>query len=290
MFDLQALAFAADITRVFALKMSRDVSNRVFSEAGATTGFHIASHHNEREDRITDFAKINRYHVGLIPYFLEKLKQIPDGNGTVLDNALIVYGSPMGNPNVHNHKRCPLFLAGHAGGRIKGNMHIQAPDGTPMANAMLAGAAQSRARHRHLRRQHGAARSQRGGDHETEGSSGLSRVLGVSRRFSGVLGVLAPLALSAAPWRQRADRRRRRCAKDAAAVLSADQGRQGDVNAPAGRRHDGTALGGECKGDADLTAHAALRRRQRARDDAARGVYGAAPRGAGRPGAGAWRG
>jgi hypothetical protein len=139
MFDLQALAFAADITRVFALKLSRDVSNRVFSEAGATTGFHIASHHNEREDRITDFAKINRYHVSLIPYFLEKLKQIPDEDGTVLDNSLIVYGSPMGNPNVHNHKRCPLFFAGHAGGRLKGNIHIKAPDGTPMANAMLAG-------------------------------------------------------------------------------------------------------------------------------------------------------
>jgi hypothetical protein len=139
MFDLQALAFAADITRVFALKLSRDVSNRVFTDAGATTGFHIASHHNEREDRILDFAKINRYHVGLIPYFLEKLKQIPDGDGTVLDNSLIVYGSPMGNPNVHNHKRCPLFFAGHAGGRLKGNIHIKAPDGTPMANAMLAG-------------------------------------------------------------------------------------------------------------------------------------------------------
>jgi hypothetical protein len=139
MFDLQAVAFAADITRVFAFKLSRDVSNRVFTEAGATTGFHIASHHNEREDRITDFAKINRYHVSLIPYFLEKLKQIPDGDGSVLDNSLIVYGSPMGNPNVHNHKRCPLFFAGHAGGRLKGNVHIKAADGTPMANAMLAG-------------------------------------------------------------------------------------------------------------------------------------------------------
>jgi uncharacterized protein DUF1552 len=139
MFDLQALAFAADITRVFALKLSRDVSNRVFTEAGATTGFHIASHHNEREDRITDFAKINRYHVSLLPYFLEKLKQIPDGDGSVLDHSLIVYGSPMGNPNVHNHKRCPLFFLGHAGGRLKGNLHIKADDGTPMANAMLAG-------------------------------------------------------------------------------------------------------------------------------------------------------
>ena len=139
MFDLQALAFAADVTRVFALKLSRDVSNRVFTEAGATTGFHIASHHNEREDRITDFAKINRYHVSLLPYLLDKLKQIPDEDGTVLDNSLIVYGSPMGNPNVHNHKRCPLFFLGHAGGRLKGNVHIKAADGTPMANAMLAG-------------------------------------------------------------------------------------------------------------------------------------------------------
>ncbi len=140
MFDLQAMAFAADITRVFALKLSRDVSNRVFTEAGATTGFHIASHHNEREDRITDFAKINRYHVSLLPYLLDKLKQIPDaGGGTVLDNSLVVYGSPMGNPNVHNHKRCPLFFLGHAGGRLHGNVHIKAAEGTPMANAMLTG-------------------------------------------------------------------------------------------------------------------------------------------------------
>ncbi len=140
MFDLQAMAFAADITRVFALKLSRDVSNRVFTDAGATTGFHIASHHNEREDRITDFAKINRYHVSLLPYLLDKLKQIPDaGGGTVLDNSLVVYGSPMGNPNVHNHKRCPLFFLGHAGGRLHGNVHIKAAEGTPMANAMLTG-------------------------------------------------------------------------------------------------------------------------------------------------------
>ncbi|HWF83314.1 MAG TPA: DUF1552 domain-containing protein [Vicinamibacterales bacterium] len=137
MFDLQAVAFAADVTRVFAFKLSRDVSNRVYPETGVTTGFHIASHHNDREDRILDFAKINKYHVSLVPYFLEKLKNTPDGEGSLLDNSLILYGSPMGNPNVHNHKRCPLFLAGHGAGRLKGNLHITAPDGTPMANAML---------------------------------------------------------------------------------------------------------------------------------------------------------
>jgi len=137
MFDLQAVAFAADITRVFAFKLSRDVSNRVFKDAGVTTGFHIASHHNDRDDRILEFSKINKYHVSLLPYFLEKLKNTPDGEGSLLENSLILYGSPMGNPNVHNHKRCPLFFAGHAGGRLKGQLHLKANDGTPMANAML---------------------------------------------------------------------------------------------------------------------------------------------------------
>jgi hypothetical protein len=137
MFDLQAVAFASDVTRVFAFKMSRDVSNRVFPDTGVTTGFHIASHHNDRDDRILEFAKINKYHVSLLPYFLEKLKSTPDGDSNLLDNSLLIYGSPMGNPNVHNHKRCPLLVMGHGGGQIPGNLHVKAADGTPMANAML---------------------------------------------------------------------------------------------------------------------------------------------------------
>jgi hypothetical protein len=137
MFDLQAVALASDITRVFAFKLSRDVSGRVFPQTGVTTGFHNASHHNERAERILDFAKINKYHISLVPYFLERLKRTPDGEGNLLDNTLIVYGSPMGNPNVHNHKRCPLFIAGKAGGQLKGGLHIKAGDGTPMANVFL---------------------------------------------------------------------------------------------------------------------------------------------------------
>ena len=89
MFDLQAIAFASDITRVFAFKLSRDVSNRVYPETGVNTGFHIASHHGEREERILDFAKINSYHVSLLPYFLERLKKTPDGDSNLLDNSLI---------------------------------------------------------------------------------------------------------------------------------------------------------------------------------------------------------
>ena len=140
MFDLQAVAMASDITRVFAFKLSRDVSGRVFPQTAVTTGFHNASHHAERPERILDFAKINTYHVSLVPYFLERLKRTPDGDGTLLDNTLMIYGSPMGNPNVHNHKRCPLFLAGKAGGQLKGGLHIKAPDGTPMANVFLSAA------------------------------------------------------------------------------------------------------------------------------------------------------
>jgi Protein of unknown function (DUF1552) len=135
--DLIALAFAADTTRVFSFKLGRDASGRSYPESGVTTGFHNASHHGEREDRIMDFAKINRYHVSMLPYLLDKLKATRDGDVTLLDNSLIVYGSPMGDSNIHNHKRVPLLVAGHAGGRLQGGTHIKAPDGTPMANSML---------------------------------------------------------------------------------------------------------------------------------------------------------
>ncbi len=137
MMDLQVVAFASDITRNFAFKLSRDVSNRVFGPTSSQVAFHTASHHQERDDRIKDFQKINVYHVSLVPYLLEKLKKTPDGDGNLLDNTLVIYGSAMGNSNMHNHKRCPLFFAGHAGGRLKGNLHVKAADGTPMANAML---------------------------------------------------------------------------------------------------------------------------------------------------------
>ncbi|MCA1585866.1 MAG: DUF1552 domain-containing protein [Acidobacteria bacterium] len=137
MFDLQAVAFASDITRIFSFKLGRDVSNRVYAPSGSSSAFHTASHHQEREDRIIDFQKINTYHVSMVPYLLEKLKSTPDGDSNLLENSLIIYGSAMGNSNYHNHKRCPLFFAGHVGGELKGNLHIKADEGTPMANAML---------------------------------------------------------------------------------------------------------------------------------------------------------
>jgi hypothetical protein len=137
MFDLQAIAFMTDTTRIFSFKMGRDGSGRVYPESGVPTAFHPASHHRDQEKRILEFAKLNQYHVSTIPYFLEKLKSIQEGESNLLEKTLVLYGSPMGDPNVHNHKRCPLFLAGHANGALKGNLHLKAAEGTPMANVML---------------------------------------------------------------------------------------------------------------------------------------------------------
>ena len=138
MFDLQVLAFETDITRVFSFKLSRDATGRVYPESGVDRGFHPTSHHGGREENIEMFARLNRYHVGLVPYFLDRLQRLEEGDGTLLDKSMIVYGSPMGDPNVHNHKRCPLFVVGGANGQLAGNLHLRAAPGTPMANVMLA--------------------------------------------------------------------------------------------------------------------------------------------------------
>ncbi len=137
MFDLQALAFESDMTRIFSFKMGRDSSARVFPESGTDKPFHPASHHGGNGDAVTDFYKINKYHVGMLPYFLEKLKNTMEGDTHLLDKTMLIYGSPMGDSNVHNHKRCPLFVVGGANGQLQGNLHLRAPAETPMANVML---------------------------------------------------------------------------------------------------------------------------------------------------------
>jgi hypothetical protein len=137
MFDLQALAFQADVTRVFSFKTGRDASSRVYPESGVTKGFHPASHHGNKPANVLEFAQINKYQVSLLPYFLQKLQSMEEGGQTLLDRSLIIYGSPMGDGNVHNHKRCPLILLGGAQGKLKGNVHHRAEPGTPMANVML---------------------------------------------------------------------------------------------------------------------------------------------------------
>jgi hypothetical protein len=137
MFDMQVLAFTTDVTRVSSFKMSRDVSQRVFAESGVKAPFHSCSHHGEVPSKVADFAKINRYHVSLLPYFFEKLRSTPDGDGNLLDHSMVLYGSPMGDGSVHNHKHVPMLLVGHANGQLKGNLHVREKEGTPMANILL---------------------------------------------------------------------------------------------------------------------------------------------------------
>jgi hypothetical protein len=137
MLDLKVAAFTSEATRVTALKLSRDVSDRVFAESGNTTPFHSSSHHADTPTGIDSFAKINKYHISLIAYFLDKLKNTPDGDGNLLDHSLVLYGSAMGNSNVHGHKQVPMMLAGHASGSVKGNLHLRCKNETPQANILL---------------------------------------------------------------------------------------------------------------------------------------------------------
>jgi hypothetical protein len=137
MFDLQVLAFMTDTTRVSAFKLSRDVSSRVFPESGVKSPFHGLSHHGENTDTIAEFAKLNQYHASKAAYFIDKLKNTPDGDGNLLDHSIVLYGSPMGDSHIHDHKRLPIFLAGKGNGQLRGNQHYRAPDGTPMANLLL---------------------------------------------------------------------------------------------------------------------------------------------------------
>lgn len=137
MFDFQVLAFQSDMTRVFSFKTGRDASSRVYPESGSDRGFHPASHHGGRESAILEFNKINKYHVSLLPYFLDRLKNTIEGDSNLLEKTVIIYGSPMADGNIHNHRRCPLLLLGHGNGMLEGNLHLKAPDATPMANVFL---------------------------------------------------------------------------------------------------------------------------------------------------------
>ena len=123
-FDLQVLAFKADITRVSSVLYARDLTGRSYPLSGTTSSFHGASHHAENPDKIKDYSKINRYHVSCLAYYLDRLRKTPDGDGTLLDHSLILYGSNMGDSNQHLHYDVPHILAGGASGQLKGGRHI----------------------------------------------------------------------------------------------------------------------------------------------------------------------
>ncbi|MDQ3212986.1 MAG: DUF1552 domain-containing protein [Acidobacteriota bacterium] len=137
MFDLQVLALQGDVTRVITFQLARETSNRTYPEIGVSDPHHPLTHHGNDPEKVERMAKINAFHVSLFAYFLEKLKATPEGNGTLLDHALYLYGSGMGNPNVHDHVNLPILVAGGAAGRHKGARHIKYAEPTPLANLHL---------------------------------------------------------------------------------------------------------------------------------------------------------
>jgi hypothetical protein len=137
MFDLLKLAYEADITRVFTFMMAREISNRTYPQVGVSEGHHAVSHHANRPEKIEWNARIQGYHVSLFAKFLEKLDATPDGDGSLLDNSLLLYGSNMSNSNAHDHYPLPNVLVGGARGRHNGGQHIKEVDHTPMTNLIL---------------------------------------------------------------------------------------------------------------------------------------------------------
>jgi hypothetical protein len=137
MFDLQALAMQGDVTRVITFQLARETSTRTYPEIGVSDPHHPLTHHGNDPEKIARMAKINAFHVSLFAYYVEKLKNTPDGDGTLLDHSVVLYGSGMGNPNVHDHVNLPVIVAGGAVGRKKGGRHIKYTEPTPLANLHL---------------------------------------------------------------------------------------------------------------------------------------------------------
>jgi len=137
MFDLQVLAFQADITRVISFQLSREQSNRTYPEIGVPDPHHPTSHHGNDPEKLAKIAKINTFHVSLFAQFLEKLKATPDGDGSLLDNTVYLYGSGMGNSSIHDHDNLPILVAGGGAAGMKGGRHIRYKDQEPLANLHL---------------------------------------------------------------------------------------------------------------------------------------------------------
>lgn len=137
MFDLQVLAMQGDVTRVITFQLARETSNRTYPEIGVPDPHHPLSHHGNDPEKIARMAKINAFHVSLFAEYLAKLKATPEGNGTLLDHSLILYGSGIGNPNIHDHSNLPILVAGGAAGGMKGGRHIKYAQPTPLANLHL---------------------------------------------------------------------------------------------------------------------------------------------------------
>jgi hypothetical protein len=137
MFDLQVLALQGDVTRVITFQLARETSTRTYPEIGVSEPHHPLTHNGGNAEKLAKVAQINAFHVSLFAYFLEKLKATKDGNGSLLDHSVYLYGSGMGNPDVHDHVNLPILVAGGCGGNMQGGRHIKYAEPTPLANLHL---------------------------------------------------------------------------------------------------------------------------------------------------------
>ena len=137
MYDLMVLAYQANVTRVITFMVSREVSNRTYPQVGVSDGHHAISHHQNREEKMEKNVRIQTFNVGMFAEFVEKLKHTPDGDGSLLDNMALLYGSNMSNSNAHDHFPLPNLVLGAAAGRMKGGRHLRYPDHTPMTNLLV---------------------------------------------------------------------------------------------------------------------------------------------------------
>ena len=137
MFDLQALAFQADITRVSSFMMARENVNRSYGEIGLPEAHHAMSHHSNNPQKMAAYSKLNTYHVDTLAYFVKKLQAIADGDGTLLDHTVVLYGSGMSDGNTHNNYNVPVVVVGGRDLQLKGDRHLTYPKGTPLANLSM---------------------------------------------------------------------------------------------------------------------------------------------------------
>ena len=159
LFDLQMLAFRADITRISTLMLAHELSNAVFPATNIRDGFHNLSHHSNVRANMDRFAELNAYHHSMLAYFLEKLKATPDGDGNLLDHSLVLFGSGMSDSNQHNHNPLPMLLAGGASGAVKGGRHIRLAEEHDAFQPAADDPAQGRSPGGKVRRQHGNHRT-----------------------------------------------------------------------------------------------------------------------------------
>jgi hypothetical protein len=137
MYDLQVLAFHADLTRVITFMMGRELSSRSYPQIGVPEAHHSISHHDNDPEKLEKVAKVDAYHLGLLAYFLDRLKATPDGDATLLDGLAVLYGCAMSNGNMHTHDRLPIVVAGKLGGTIQGGQHLFFDQELPMANLLV---------------------------------------------------------------------------------------------------------------------------------------------------------